>query len=167
MKSAYTCELFRGSHGDVARVGGTNASLGELFTALKPKGVGVLDGFAITTDAYWRLLEEQGLRGQLEKIFLGLDSENLEQLAAKGHETRTRILETPLPQVLRSSIRDGYKGLITRVGRETELAVRSSASAEDLPEASTFSDLHSFHCKMRSTYWYEAVDQLKQTTRQD
>ena len=59
-------------------MGGTNASLGELFTALKPKGVGVLDGFAITTDAYWRLLEEQGLRGQLEKIFLGLDSENLE-----------------------------------------------------------------------------------------
>ena len=48
---------------DVARVGGKNASLGELFAALKPKGVGVLDGFAVTTDAYWRLLEEKGLRG--------------------------------------------------------------------------------------------------------
>ena len=50
---------------DVARVGGKNASLGELFATLKPQGVGVLDGFAVTTDAYWRLLEEKGLRGKI------------------------------------------------------------------------------------------------------
>jgi pyruvate,water dikinase len=74
--------------GDVARVGGKNASLGEMFSPLKPKGVGVLDGFAITTGAYW-LLEEQNLRATLENIFLSLDPENLEQLAAKGHEART------------------------------------------------------------------------------
>ncbi|MGA8144011.1 MAG: phosphoenolpyruvate synthase [Candidatus Acidiferrales bacterium] len=136
MKPAYTVDFSDIRMPDVARVGGKNASLGELFTALKPKGVGVLDGLAITTDAYWRLLEEQDLRAQLEAIFSNLDPENLEQLAAKGHEARTRILETPLPEVLRSEIRESYRALIARLGRETELAVRSSASAEDLPEAS-------------------------------
>ena len=75
---------------DVSRVGGKNASLGELFIALKPKGVGVLDGFAVTTDAYWRLLEEKGLRGRLEQIFSKLDTENLEQLTAAGHAARTQ-----------------------------------------------------------------------------
>ena len=136
MKPAYTVDFSDIRMPDIARVGGKNASLGELFTALKPKGVGVLDGLAITTDAYWRLLEEQDLRAQLESIFSNLDPENLEQLAAKGHEARTRILETPLPEVLRSAIRESYQALIARLGRETELAVRSSASAEDLPEAS-------------------------------
>ena len=136
MKSTYTADFSEIRMGDIARVGGKNASLGEMFSTLKPKGVGVLDGFAITTDAYWRLLEEQNLRSKLEKIFLSLDPENLEQLAVKGHEARTQILQTPLPDVLRSAIRDSYKELVARIGRETELAVRSSASAEDLPEAS-------------------------------
>ena len=136
MKSKYTLDFSEIRNGDVALVGGKNASLGELFSALKPKGVGVLDGFALTTDAYWRLLEEQGLRAKLEKIFSNLDPENLEQLAAKGHEARTQILQTPLPEVLRSAIRESYSALLKRIGREAEMAVRSSASAEDLPEAS-------------------------------
>jgi pyruvate, water dikinase len=122
--------------GDVAKVGGKNASLGEMFRALKPKGVGVLDGFAITTDSYWRLLAEQGLRGKLEAIFSNLDPENLEQLALKGHEARAQIMETPLPEDLQSAVRESYRALVARLGREAELAVRSSASAEDLPEAS-------------------------------
>ena len=109
MKPAYTVDLSDIRMPDIARVGGKNASLSELFTALKPKGVGVLDGLAITTDAYWRLLEEQDLRTQLEAIFSNLDPENLEQLTAKGHEARTRILETPLPEVLRSAFRESYK----------------------------------------------------------
>ena len=136
MKSKYIADFSEIRMGDVARVGGKNASLGELFSALKPKGVGVLDGFAITTDAYWRLLEEQELRAKLEKIFSKLDPENLEQLAAKGHEARAQILQTSLPDVLQSAIRESFRALVTRMGRETELAVRSSASAEDLPEAS-------------------------------
>jgi pyruvate,water dikinase len=121
---------------DVARVGGKNASLGELFAALKPRGVGVLDGFAVTTDAYWRLLEEKGLRGKLEKALFKLDPEDLQQLASAGHVARSSILETPLPDEVRLSISGAYKELLQRVGREVELAVRSSASAEDLPEAS-------------------------------
>src|SRR5579872_2403045 len=136
MKSPYTADFSEIRMGDIGRVGGKNASLGEMFSALKPQGVGVLDGFAITTDAYWRLLEGQNLRTKLENIFLSLDPEGLEQLAAKGHEARAQILQTPLPDVLRPAIRNSYRELVVRIGRETELAVRSSASAEDLPEAS-------------------------------
>ena len=121
---------------DVPRVGGKNASLGELFAALKPQGVGVLDGFALTTDAYWRLLEQQNLRSELEALFSNFDAEDLQQLAARGHAARTKILQTPFPDDLRAAILEGYRGLVARLGREPELAVRSSASAEDLPEAS-------------------------------
>src|SRR5579872_3614307 len=136
MKSTYTVDFSEIRMSDVARVGGKNASLGEMFSALKPKGVGVLDGFAITTDAYWGLLEEQDLRAKLETILADLDPENLDQLATRGHEVRTQILQTALPDVLQSAIRDAYRALVKRIGREAELAVRSSASAEDLPEAS-------------------------------
>jgi len=136
VKSTFVAEFSEIRMGDIARVGGKNASLGEMFSALKPKGVGVLDGFALTTDAYWRLLGEADLRAQLERVLSSFDPENLEQLAAKGHEARTRILETPLPGEIAAAIREGYRALIARLGRETELAVRSSASAEDLPEAS-------------------------------
>jgi pyruvate, water dikinase len=136
MKSIFTANFSEIRMGDVARVGGKNASLGELFSALKKQGVGVLDGFAITTDSYWRLLEERGLRAVLEALFSNLDAENLEQLAVKGHEARAHILETALPEDLQSAIRESYRALMARLGREAELAVRSSASAEDLPEAS-------------------------------
>lgn len=136
MKTSFTVNFSEIRMGDVARVGGKNASLGEMFIALKPKGVGVLDGFAITTDSYWRLLAEQGLRQKLEALFSKMDPENLEQLAAKGSQARALMLETPLPEDLRSAIREAYRALVVRLGREAELAVRSSASAEDLPEAS-------------------------------
>lgn len=136
MKSSYTLDFSEVRLGDLPRVGGKNASLGELFAALGPKGVGVLDGFATTTDAYWRLLDEQGLRLKLEQVFSDLDPENLRDLATKGHESRTRILETPLPEALRSAVLESYKALIGRLGCEPAMAVRSSASAEDLPEAS-------------------------------
>ncbi len=121
---------------DVPRVGGKNASLGELLVALKPKGIGVLDGFAITTDAYWHLLAEQGLREKLAKILSVIDPENLESLASAGHAARAAILETPLPEDLKADVVTAYRDLIARLGRDSELAVRSSASAEDLPEAS-------------------------------
>jgi pyruvate,water dikinase len=131
-----TCNFSEIRMKDVPRVGGKNASLGELFSALRPKGIGVLDGFAVTTGAYWLLLEQGGLRQKLEGIFSSLDSENLQSLATAGHEARTLILESPLPDVLRSAILQSYRSLVERQGRQPELAVRSSASAEDLPEAS-------------------------------
>lgn len=136
MPPVYTLDFGQIGMQDVPRVGGKNASLGQLFRELKPQGVGVLDGFATTSDAYWRLLEEHDLRKRLEGILTGYDPENLEQLAERGHAARAAVLETPLPPELRESILDAYRRFIERLGREPELAVRSSATAEDLPEAS-------------------------------
>ena len=136
MKNAYTLNFSEIRMTDVAKVGGKNASLGELFNALAAKRVGVLDGFAITTNAYWRLLQEHDLRTKLESLFSKFDPENLDQLAATGHAARSLILETSLPTDLCTDILSSYREFIKRLGHETELAVRSSASAEDLPEAS-------------------------------
>jgi len=136
MGTGLTLDFSKIRMSDVALVGGKNASLGELFSALKPVGVGVLDGFAVTTEAYWLLLQEAGLQRKLAAIFSKLDPENLENLAASGHAARTEILETSLPDALRSAILSAYGNLVERSGREQEMAVRSSASAEDLPDAS-------------------------------
>src|SRR6266511_1550170 len=121
---------------DVPRVGGKNASLGQLFNALKPLAVGALDGFAITADAYRRLLIERNLEFQLRSLLSDFDPEDVNELAARGHAARAAVLETPLPDDLRSAILNSYDRLCARLGREPELAVRSSATAEDLPEAS-------------------------------
>ena len=129
---------------DVARVGGKNASLGELYSVFSKQDIGVLDGFAITTDAYWRLLEESDLRHSLESIFAGLNPDDIENLSAAGHAARTLILQTPLPAELSVAILDGYRELVDRLGTEPALAVRSSASAEDLPEASFAGAAESF-----------------------
>ncbi len=121
---------------DLATVGGKNASLGEMFRALAPKGVGLLDGFATTADAYWTLLATDALEARLRTIFTPFDPEDLGELSARGQAARTAVLETPLPEDLRTAILDAYDRLCARLGREPELAVRSSATAEDLPEAS-------------------------------
>src|SRR5450759_5507048 len=121
---------------DVAQVGGKNASLGELFRALKPKGVGVLDGFATTSDAYRHLLGTNGLEQRLRSVFSPFDPENLVELSRRGQAARAAVLETPIPEDLRSAILSAYERLCVRLGHEPELAVRSSATAEDLPEAS-------------------------------
>ena len=121
---------------DVANVGGKNASLGELFRALKPKGVGVLDGFATTAHAYRSLLGTDGLENRLRSIFSPFDSEDLVELSRRGEAARAAVLETRIPDELRAAVLAGYERLCRRLGREPELAVRSSATAEDLPEAS-------------------------------
>ena len=132
----YTLDFSEISMRDLPRVGGKNASLGELFNALRTRGVGALDGFATTTEAYRRLLGADDLEGRLRKIFAGLDPGDVEQLSQVGHAARGAVLETPLPAEVRLAILRAYERLCERVGREPELAVRSSATAEDLPEAS-------------------------------
>jgi len=121
---------------DLPRVGGKNASLGELFRHLKPHGVVVLDGFATTAVAYRRLLNTGGLDARLRAIFSPFDPENLQELARRGERARAAVLETPIPEDVREAIVEAYRRLCGRLGREPELAVRSSATAEDLPEAS-------------------------------
>jgi pyruvate, water dikinase len=121
---------------DISRVGGKNASLGQLFNMLKPQGIGVLDGFATTAEAYRRLLKEGDLENRLRKIFSNFNPENVTQLMERGHAARLAVLQTPLPADVRDAILAAYDWLCERIGREPELAVRSSATAEDLPEAS-------------------------------
>src|SRR6516162_4030848 len=107
----YTLDFAEIGMSDLAHVGGKNASLGEMFNALKPKGVGVLDGFATTAAAYWQLLEEQNLRTRLRAICANLDVENPEQLASSGHAARAAILETAISQDIRQAIIESYDRL--------------------------------------------------------
>ncbi len=136
MAQSYTLDVNQIGMQDISSVGGKNASLGQLFREIKPLGVAVLDGFATTVDAYWRLLAEADLKARIEKIFSGFNPESLEELAQRGHAARSAVLETPLPEEITQSILDAYRRLVGRLGREPEVAVRSSATAEDLPEAS-------------------------------
>ena len=121
---------------DINRVGGKNASLGELFNSLKPKGVVVLDGFATTADAYRALLAQGELEYELRSLVSDFDHEDVEELKRRGHAARVAILDMPLPKGLRDAVIAAYEQLCQRLGYEPELAVRSSATAEDLPEAS-------------------------------
>jgi pyruvate,water dikinase len=122
--------------GDVELVGGKCASLGELFGCLGPRGVRAVDGFATTSDAYRLLLEQNGLLERLRELISGLDYKDIDALGRAGHQARTLILEAELPRRLANEIIDAYHRLSERLGRVPEVAVRSSATAEDLPDAS-------------------------------
>ncbi len=121
---------------DVPLVGGKCASLGELYRSLRPAGVRAVDGFATTSEAYWRLLETDGLGERLRELLDGLDPQDMHALKADSHKARMMVLGTPLSATLKEAICDGYRRLCQRMERECEVAVRSSATAEDLPDAS-------------------------------
>lgn len=121
---------------DLAQVGGKNASLGELFNHLRPWGVGVIDGFAATADAYRACLATGDLGERLRSILDGLDPENLAMLQERGAKAREAILSSSIPDDVAAAITAAYDRLVSRLGRDPELAVRSSATAEDLPGAS-------------------------------
>ena len=122
--------------GDVQLVGGKCASLGELFRALVPRGVRAVDGFATTSEAYRLLLETNGLGERLRELMEGLDHNDIRALNEAGREARALMLDTPLPPEVDEAIKDAYRRLCERVGHKPEVAVRSSATAEDLPDAS-------------------------------
>ncbi|HEX3280119.1 MAG TPA: phosphoenolpyruvate synthase [Pyrinomonadaceae bacterium] len=121
---------------DVPRVGGKNASLGELYNSLKSKGIGALDGFATTADAYRAMLAQDELEYELRSLLSDFDPEDVDELRRRGHAARAAVLDMPLPDELRTAVITAYYQLCEHVGHEPELAVRSSATAEDLPEAS-------------------------------
>ncbi|MEM1370463.1 MAG: PEP/pyruvate-binding domain-containing protein, partial [Cyanobacteria bacterium P01_H01_bin.15] len=142
---------------DVALVGGKNASLGEMIQQLSPKGVQVPSGFATTAYAYRYFLEQDDLKRKLQALFADLDADNLQNLRSRGKKARALILNTPFPPDLQSAIADAYFALCHRYGScpqiptsqnteqfaesqsldcDTDVAVRSSATAEDLPDAS-------------------------------
>ncbi|MCK4386963.1 MAG: phosphoenolpyruvate synthase [Candidatus Pacebacteria bacterium] len=122
---------------DVAIVGGKNASLGEMYRKLAKKGVLVPNGFATTARAYNNFLATDGLRKRIKEIFKDLDTHNIENLMEKGAQVRRLILEAELPEKLKEDILRAYRKLSTQSGVENlDVAVRSSATAEDLPDAS-------------------------------
>lgn len=131
-----TLDLSEVSADDVALVGGKCASLGELFQALNPRGVRAVDGFATTSEAYRLLLETNGLGNRLRELMAGLDHENIKALNTAGREARALMLDTPLPPEVNDAILEAYRRLTERTHRSCEVAVRSSATAEDLPDAS-------------------------------
>jgi len=134
---AFVLDFSQVGAGDVAIVGGKCASLGELFRKLTTQGVRAVDGFSTTSHAYNLLLETDGLRGRLKSLLKGLDVNDLDELARVGSEARALMIETPFPAEVETAIADAYERLGTRIGkRNFEVAVRSSATAEDLPDAS-------------------------------
>ncbi|HEY8505979.1 MAG TPA: phosphoenolpyruvate synthase, partial [Gemmataceae bacterium] len=122
--------------GDVPLVGGKNASLGEMVRELAPKGVRVPDGFAVTAEGYRHFIEKAGLRGRIEEALSGLDTGKLAELAERGRRLREAIRAAPMPDDLAAEIARAYAELCAEYGAEVDTAVRSSATAEDLPTAS-------------------------------
>lgn len=119
---------------DIPQVGGKNASLGEMFNQLTPKGIAVPNGFAVTAAAYRYFLSNNHLEAPLEQLMRQLDRENFTNLAAIGEKARRLIMNAEMPNDLQLAIFDEYDYLFDF--RELAAAVRSSATAEDLPNAS-------------------------------
>ena len=121
---------------DVARVGGKNASLGELIGELGALGIRVPQGFATTAEAYRDFLAQDGLDRRIEERMASLDVAEVNELARCGAQVRDWIEAQPLPAALEKSIRATYARMQEKMGADVSVAVRSSATAEDLPDAS-------------------------------
>ena len=121
---------------DLEQVGGKNASLGEMVSHLSELGVSVPDGFATTAEAYREFLGATGLAERIDEELRALDTEDTQALAATGRRIRELVIGQPFPAELEAGIREAYETLAAGSGDEASFAVRSSATAEDLPDAS-------------------------------
>lgn len=121
---------------DLALVGGKNASLGEMFSELVPQGLRIPNGFAITADGYWAYLAYNGLTDKIQALLATLDPKNLTQLQQVGQTIRNWIINGQMPPELKAEITQAYQALETEYRPMIEVAIRSSATAEDLPGAS-------------------------------
>jgi len=126
--------------GDVPMVGGKNASLGEMYQKLEKNGINVPNGFAITAYAYRYFLKYAGIEDEIKKVLKDLDTSDMSNLMRKGREVRDIIRHAEFPPDLTQAIYQGYEQLAKEFGREElddlDVAIRSSATAEDLPDAS-------------------------------
>ena len=122
--------------GDLEQVGGKNASLGEMISQLDSLGVSVPGGFATTASAYQAFLNQSGLKDRIDKQLDALDVEDVQALAKTGREIRQSVLDTPFTSTQDEAVTTAWKQLVARSGSEPAVAVRSSATAEDLPDAS-------------------------------
>jgi pyruvate,water dikinase len=121
---------------DVPVVGGKNAALGEMYKNLVPLGVNIPNGFALTADAYRHFFKNTGLDEKIKKILSDLDTKDIRNLQKRGKKVREEILKAKLPEDLDAVISEAYKKLEEKYGKNRDVAVRSSATAEDLPGAS-------------------------------
>ena len=122
---------------DVPLVGGKNASIGEMFQELVPVGIKVPNGFAITSEAYWYLLDSGGIKEKIIDLLKDVDVTEIDVLKTRSKKIRELIFGTPFPANLRDEIFEAYRILSAEYGmKEADVAVRSSATAEDLPDAS-------------------------------
>lgn len=122
---------------DVPTVGGKNASLGEMYRNLTTQGIKVPNGFATTAEAYNYFLEKAGLKKQIQNILAGLDTRNVEDLMKRGKKVRDAILKVEMPNDFKEEIVQAYRKLSADYKtKKVDVAVRSSATAEDLPDAS-------------------------------
>lgn len=125
------------SIGDIPSVGGKNASLGEMYQRLTPQGISIPPGFAVTADAFSSLIAQKGISEKIYSMLDKLDSSDTGKLAKTGHEIRTLVRSAGIPENVAEEIRQAYAELCRRSGvDEIDVAVRSSATAEDLPDAS-------------------------------
>jgi pyruvate, water dikinase len=122
--------------GDIAKVGGKNASLGEMIQKLTPLGLSIPSGFIVTADSFLHHLKENKLEEKIKSLLDKLNKEDLKAFAHIGHEIRSIIRTAPLPTDLVEEIKTAYKQMEEKYGEWCDVAVRSSATAEDLPEAS-------------------------------
>ena len=121
---------------DVERVGGKNASLGEMISQLAKAGIRVPGGFATTAQAFRDFLAQSGLDKRIAERLGALNPDDVEALAACGAQIRQWIIETPFPKDLEAHIATAYAQMMKEAGGEVAVAVRSSATAEDMPDAS-------------------------------
>ncbi len=136
------------SKGDLALVGGKNASLGEMIGNLSAKGVLVPKGFATTSHAYFEFLKENGLTSKLKEIFKDLNIDDINNLQRVGKKARRLIEQAEFSDEFRNEILESYREMGREYGKNTEVAVRSSATAEDLPGAS-FAGLHETYLNVK------------------
>ena len=121
---------------DVEKVGGKNASLGEMITDLNDAGVRVPPGFATTAQAFRDFLKHKGLDQRIKERLASFEMNDIAELSKAGSEIREWVSDTPLSTRLQSEINQAYDTLVNGVSGEISVAVRSSATAEDLPQAS-------------------------------
>ncbi|MCH2047359.1 MAG: phosphoenolpyruvate synthase [Trichodesmium sp. ALOHA_ZT_67] len=143
---------------DIPLVGGKNASLGEMMQQLAPKGINIPKGFATTAYAYRAFIKTAGLEAKLRQLFADLDVENIKNLQQRGKKARALIMKTPFPAELERAITINYKTLCYFCGQDTDVAVRSSATAEDLPDASfagqqeTYLNIHGIKSLLKAVH---------------
>jgi len=121
---------------DIPLVGGKNASLGELVRELASRGIKVPNGFAVTAKAYWDFIASAGLEGKFRGILADLDTGDAANLQQRGSALRQAVMSASLPDELKQEIAAAYRALSEAAGGQLDVAVRSSATAEDLPDAS-------------------------------